>query len=80
MPRLRVVRNRLPGEGDHARARSKRWTPVAVTNHTSFHSHPEEPAFYSLGIAPQLYIAFTMLALIALASWLALRPRARWVS
>lgn len=47
---------------------------------TSFNSHPEIKEVFPLGIAPQEYICFTMLALIALASWLALRPRARWVS
>ncbi|MGA3347352.1 MAG: hypothetical protein ABSC76_21100 [Terracidiphilus sp.] len=53
--------------------------PYTLTN-TSFNSHREVMEVFPLGIAPQEYICFTMLALIALASWLALRPGARLVS
>ncbi len=42
---------------------------------SAFNSHPEIRDAFPLGIAPQEYICFAMLALIALASWLALRPR-----
>lgn len=53
---------------------------AALYPNTSFNSHPEVTEEFPLGIPPQLYICFLMLALLALASWLALRPGARWVS
>ena len=53
---------------------------AALYPNTSLNSHPELTPVHRFGIAPQLIICFTMLALIALASWLALRRSARWVS
>jgi len=46
----------------------------------SFNSHPEAKVVFPLGIAHQEYMSCVMLALIALASWLALRPRSLWTS
>jgi hypothetical protein len=53
---------------------------AALYPNASYNSHPEATETLPLGIPPQLYICFTMLALIALASWLALRRGACWVS